>query len=125
MISKTRSSPCICNAARHVACSPVIVIANPTMAIRQTECSWSKGNGKAIREPFGDEMNAALVALANVGSDVKKVVRGYWLEKQRSNAPAESWSHAVHREGNDAHESATIPQIQLVGNVTLQRTRIH
>jgi hypothetical protein len=103
----------------------IMMIFNSAIPIRQSKGHWAEFDGEPTRQPLGKKVDAALAAVSNIGPYVQKIVRSNGAEQPCGNSAAEARSHPAHGERDGADKSATLKQIELERNITLQRPGIY
>ena len=90
-------------------------------AVRETVEDGAKHGGQAVVQPFGEEIDAAKLADADVGAHVKEGVG-----VQGMSEPAEFGvidAHVAKGEGDQGDVSLAIMEIELEGNLRLKELR--
>src|SRR2546430_1889266 len=75
--------------------------------------SGAEEGGEAMGDPLGEEIDAGLGAVANVGAGVEKFVRGKGLAEPGGEAPADRGAEVVLREGDEADVGAAFEEIEI------------
>ena len=88
----------------------VVVIDAPKI-IRQTEAARAEADAHRIRKPFGEEINSGFASVADVSADVEEFVSGDWFEEPFAETTANSRTHSLQGECDNADEGAPVAQI--------------
>ena len=94
-------------------------------SVRQAEGRRPERHAERIRQKLGDEINARLVSMPDVGSDIEKTRACDRLEQQFPQPPAGARPQPAQAERDQTHKRFAIPQIEFKRHFVLQNCRVH
>ena len=104
----------------HDALGICVFVGDAAESVRQPERARPQSHAEPIGKPFGQEEDAGLAVVPNIGAKVEKLVRSDRLEKPLAEVATEARPHSPEREGDDADKGASFPQIERERNLPLQ-----
>ena len=96
-----------------------VIVIQLSVAIRQTIQSRSEKKTDSVRQELSQKINARLLFVTNISTNVQQVVRADGTHEPFGIFPAEAWSHFFQGKGHKAHVSFAVAQIEFKWNFTL------